>query len=97
MGVPKSRQHILKQRNLFSDDIDILGNYNRVINDDPDTRVTVWYRWNEKKKRWEHNHYENGWSEENTPNPSSDEQQVWLKCKWRSELRWLINHQIVEL
>ena len=46
--------------------------------------ITVWYRFNTDRQRWEHNHYEEGQCgiDAKHPQPRSEAQEAWRGMKW---------------
>ncbi len=48
------------------------------------THITIWSRWNNKTKEFDHNHIEDGWVETDTPMPKSDLQKAsWKDATWQ--------------
>lgn len=46
--------------------------------------ITVWERYNEAHKDWEHNHIEDGHTESNTPKShTKDQARGWTGAEWK--------------
>lgn len=45
-------------------------------------KITVWYRWNIKKKKHEFNHFEDGHTCKEIPTPKFNTQKCWLSYDW---------------
>lgn len=57
--------------------------------------ITIWERYNVKKKQWEHNHISDGFAKEDKPIPVSDNQKkAWKKAEWRKQMALLINNVV---
>lgn len=51
--------------------------------------ITVWFSWNEKAKKFEHHHIEDGHSNQDIPVMFSSAQQSWVKQKWEKKWQFL--------
>ncbi|MCK4897838.1 MAG: hypothetical protein KAS38_03620 [Anaerolineales bacterium] len=61
-------------------------------------KVTVWYRYNNKKKEWEHNHIEDGWTFTPIPNAQHESQvKAWKNGKWKRAWGFLENGKVTEI
>lgn len=61
-------------------------------------KITSWQRWNSKKEKWDHNHIEYGWKENEVPLPiveNSIDQKSWKKDKWKKELLFIKDSKII--
>ena len=61
---------------------------------DPNMKITIWQRYDEKLCKFVHNHIEDGVNLNPRPTPKSEAQQVWRSWRWRKYHGRLIN-QIV--
>jgi len=57
--------------------------------------ITVWLRWNENTKRFQHNHYEYGWAESNKPTVIYPTQQVWKKYVWDKKFCTINENKVI--
>lgn len=57
------------------------------------SKITVWSRFN--KDKFEHNHIEVDWKENNKPIPKFKAQNCWNKYEWKKEFGWLINGKVI--
>ena len=59
-------------------------------------KITVWYRFNFKNKKWEHNHIETGHINNEYPIGDKNQTKIWKNCKWKYEHRYLsINSEVI--
>jgi len=56
------------------------------------TKVTAWGV--KELNKVSHNHIENGWVEEEKPNPKFPTQKAWKRQNWRKQFCWLINNKV---
>jgi hypothetical protein len=60
--------------------------------------VTIWERYNPKKKRYELNHIEDGHWNGSTPPARSNEQKVkWKGAYWRKKFGYLADGKVVDV
>ena len=58
--------------------------------------ITVWERYNHKKKKWEHNHISDGHDENPIPTGiSKNQKQSWKGSTWRKFFGTLENCKVV--
>jgi len=61
-------------------------------------KVTVWYKYNNKRKEWEHNHIEDGWTFGSLPTPQHENQvKAWKAGKWKRAWGFLENGKVEEI
>lgn len=64
----------------------------------PFEEVTIWKRWNVKKKRFKHNHIEEGWSGLEAPLPQNQTQaKGWKGAKWKKHYGFLQEGKVTEI
>ncbi len=62
----------------------------------PNEEITIWYRWNVKKKVWLHNHIHEGWSSLDAPLPKNEKQaKAWKGAKWQKHWGNLLNGKVL--
>lgn len=61
--------------------------------------ITVWERFNDKAKKWEHNHIVSGYNELLfSPVPNSEiQRKSWVKGYWRGYMAYLNNFKVGEI
>lgn len=56
--------------------------------------ITLWERYNKNKKRYEHNHFEDGWNSHEKPKPICEfQEKMWKSAKWKKTLLYLIKDE----
>ena len=65
------------------------------------TKITIWeaevFCKKDKVYKFEHNHIENGWSKEDTPNPCFvNQEKAWKNQKWRKSYGYLTEDNVVK-
>lgn len=64
----------------------------------PFEEVTLWSRFNHKKKEFEHNHIEGGWSGLEAPLPKSQSQaKDWKGATWKKHYGFLKEGRVIEI
>jgi hypothetical protein len=64
----------------------------------PFEEVTIWHRLNIKKKEFEFNHIEEGWSGLEAPLPKSEKQaKKWKGATWKKQYGFLQNGKVIEI
>jgi len=64
----------------------------------PMEEVTIWKRLNHKKKKFEFNHIEEGWSGLEAPLPKSENQaKNWKGATWKKNYGFLHDGKVIEI
>jgi hypothetical protein len=57
-------------------------------------KITIWERSNKRYGRYEFNHIQNGWIEENKPYGNKEQNQNWANYYWRKIYAYLIDGHV---